>query len=203
MAFWRYRRVFAAPGNGGVPEGRGRRADRAGRHARRVLAVVAVAVLLAVAPALPAAWAGLAALGAVGDNAGGQGGAVTVTHCARGPLLAGWQCRGTFAFSDPMAQGSAVTPDVLLANDYRYHPAGQPVGAALLAGTRRAYLWGGQYQASVLLLAAGVALCALAAAALAETRRTPISRAAGVLLVLGLCAVSPTLIGLWSRAAGG
>jgi hypothetical protein len=162
----------------------------------------ALAALTAALPALPAAWASLAAPGAVvGSSASAGGGTVTVTRCSRGFLLASWHCQGTFAYSDPMAQGSRVTVDVVLANDPRHYGRGARVGASLLAGTHRAYRWGGLYAAGVLVLVPGLVLCAFLAGMLLLTRRrVPVWLGGGV-LALGIACLSPALAGLWPITA--
>ena len=172
------------------------------RWTRWTVAAIALAALIAALPALPATWASLAAPGAVGGNAGAGGGTVTVTGCSRGFLLADWQCRGTFAYSDPIAQGSGVTTDVVLANDPRHYRRGAQVGVSLRTGTHRAYLWGQSYEARILVLVLGLALCASLAAMLLLTRRRVNIWLTGGALILGIACLAPTIAGLWSGAAG-
>lgn len=162
------------------------------------MAVLALAALAAALPALPAAWAGLAAPSAIlGQSASAGGGTVTVTRCTRGFLLANWECRGTFAYSDPIAQGSHVTANAVLANDPDHYGRGAQVGVSLRAGTYRAYLWGGRYAAQVLALMLGLVLCALVAGVLLLTRRRVTMWLAGGVLALGLACLSPAVAGLW------
>lgn len=132
------------------------------------------------------------------DHASAGGGTLTVMGCTRGFLLADWQCRGTFAYADPMAQGSQVFRNVVLANDPRYYNRGAQVGASLRARTHRAYLWGTAYVAGVMVLVLGLVWCAFAAWMLLLTRRRPSMLPISVVLVVGMACLYPTVAGLWS-----
>ena len=163
------------------------------RRGRWTVALLVLAALIAALPAVPAAWASLTAPGSVGDRASAGGGTVTVTGCSRGVLLADWQCRGTFAYADPIAQGSHVTTNVVLANDPRRYGPGAQVGASLRPGTHRAYLWGQRYEAGVLVLLLGLVLCGLAGLLLT---RVSTWLTAGQ-LAAGIACLGPTIVQLW------
>ena len=164
---------------------------------RWTLAAIALAALAAALPALPATWASVTAPSAVTDHASAGGGTLTVTECTRGFLLADWQCRGTFAYADPMAQGSQSFTRVVLANDSRYYDQGAQVGASLQARTQRAYLWGTRYVAGVMVLVFGLVWCAFAAWMLLLTRRRPGTLPISAVLVAGMACLYPTVAGLW------
>jgi hypothetical protein len=169
------------------------------RWKRWLVAAAALAAVAAAVPALPAVGASLAAPAAVlGSGASSGGGTVTVTRCSRGFLLASWQCRGTFAYSDPMAQSSRVTTNVILANDPHHYGRGAQVGVSLRDRTHRAYLWGTSYATGVVMLLLGFIWCAFLACLLLLTRRRMSTWASGCILAAGIALMSPTIAGLWS-----
>ena len=159
--------------------------------------MIALAALAVALPALPATWASVTSPGAVTDGASAGGGTLTVTQCTRGFLLADWQCRGSFAYADPMAQGPQVFRNVILANDARHYDRGAQVGASLQARTHRAYLWGTRYVAGIMLLVLGFSWCAFTACMLLLTRRRPGLLLAGGILVAGMACLYPTVAGFW------
>jgi hypothetical protein len=166
------------------------------RWVRWPLVALAAAALAAAVPVVPVTWANLTNFSFVGhDQIGGN---VTVTACFPRWLPGEWECRGSFAYDDPIGNGTAVTPDVALANDpHDYRPGtvvgtGNELGVAIRPGTHRAYDFGTAYGLSVLRLLFGLALCALAAVLAVACRRRPRLRTATVFLVVGvLCAAGP------------
>jgi hypothetical protein len=97
-----------------------------------------------------------------------------------------------------MAQGAQVTKNVVLANDPRRYRRGAQVGVSLRPGTHRAYLWGGMYEAGIVVLLLGLALCAVLACLLLLTRRRVSGWLTAGALVLGIACLSPTIAALWS-----
>jgi hypothetical protein len=168
-----------------------------GRWARSALAVIALIGVMAIVPAIPAASASIRASAVVEGKVGGIG-SVTVTECSRGFLVVDWQCRGTFSYTDTPADGSGVVTNVVLANDPTHHDTGDEVSAVLRPGTRRAYLWGGVYFASVVLLLFGIAACLSAAAVLFLWRRAGLWIMVA-LIAAGFASLSPTVIEIWSK----
>jgi hypothetical protein len=162
-----------------------------------MVTVIALAALGLAFPAVSATWASLAAPASVTSSAASGSGTVTVTNCSRGVLLADWQCRGTFAYADPMAQGWAITKNVALANDPRHYDRGAQVGVSLKAGTHRAYLWGDSYAAGVLKRLLGFVLCALLAGVLLVRPGRIRIWMSGAILILALACLSPTIADLW------
>jgi hypothetical protein len=123
---------------------------------------------------------------------------VTVTQCSRGILLVDWHCQGNFSYTDPMANGYGVTPNVVLANDLRHYERGDRVEVNLVPGTRRGYLWGGVYFLGHTVLALlGFALCLCAAVMLLAWRRA--SRwVMAAILAAGIVFLLPALLETWS-----
>lgn len=143
---------------------------------------------------LPVTWANVTNFSFIGQDQ--IGGNVTVTACSPRWLPGDWECRGNFAYDDPMANGDAVTPGVVLANDTHRYPAGALVGlgnqlgVALLPGTHRAYQFGFSYGLSILELVLGLMLCVMATAVALVSRRGPWLRVTTTvttaLLVIGI-----------------
>jgi hypothetical protein len=125
------------------------------------------------------------------------GGAVTVTGCSHAVLPLTWHCQGTFAYADPMAQGSQITRSIVLANDPRRYPRGAQVGVSLRPGTHRAYLWGNFYFAEIFLMWLGLALTMTGIAALVLARRRAVAWAAAAILVTGIVCLLPVLHRTW------
>jgi hypothetical protein len=167
-----------------------------GRWLRWALAAIALVGVVAVVPAIPAAWASIRASAVVEGKVAGNG-SVTVTQCSRGFLVIDWQCRGTYSYTDPTADGSGVITNVVLANDPTHHDTGDQVSATLQPGTHRAYLSGGVYFAGVVLLLFGIAASLLAAGMLLLWRRAGLWIMVA-LLAAGLASLSPTLTEIWS-----
>jgi hypothetical protein len=168
---------------------------------RWVLAGAGVLVLAVTVPAIPGGWASITAPGSVMTSASMGGGVVTVTGCSHAVLPLTWHCQGTFAYADPMAQGSQITRSVGLANDPHRYPRGAQVGVSLRPGTHRAYLWGDFYFAEIFLMWLGLALTVAGIAALVLARRRPVAWAAAGLLVIGIVCLLPVLHRTWPLTA--
>jgi hypothetical protein len=167
------------------------------RWVRWVLAGAGVLVLTVTVPAVPGGWAAITASGSVMTSASMGGGAVTVTGCSPAVLPLTWHCQGTFAYADPMAQGSQITRSVVLANDPHRYPRGAQVGASLRPGTHRAYLWGDFYFTEIFLMWLGLALTVAGIAALVLVRRRAAVWAAAGILVIGIVCLLPVLHLTW------
>jgi hypothetical protein len=121
--------------------------------------VVAAALLLASGPSLSAHWVSVTHFDKIGDQGGGELGYVTVARCTRGSLIRDWSCSGTFQVNDGMAEPYQPTPDVRVANDFRWHRPGTTIGATISPGSHVGYRWGTTVQLQTLEYWAGALLC--------------------------------------------
>ena len=120
---------------------------------------LAAALLLARARAFSAHWVSITHFDKIGDQEGGELGYVTLARCARGSLIGDWSCSGTFQVNDGMAEPYEPTPDVRVANDFRWHRPGTTIGATIWPGTHVGYRWGLTVQLQTLEYWAGALAC--------------------------------------------
>lgn len=145
---------------------------------------LAAALLLASAPSLPAQWASISHFSQISDQGSGELGYVTVARCVHGSLIRAWSCSGTFQVNDGMAEPYQPTPDVRVANDFRWHRPGATIGATISPGSHVGYRWGATVQIQTLAYWAGGLVClgVLVASAGVVVRRRQSAAVAWVIL---------------------